>query len=165
MMDLLLQNFGDEAHFDGRSVRYWPSAEKIAGASVEDLRAKAKLGYRAANLRAIAQALQKGFPSMDELAAWEPPEAKKKLMTLRGIGDYSAELVMPTMVFPLDTWSAKIFSVLFFGKETDDPRETIFELKKTAEERWGKWRGHAFVYVLNDLPALSKRVGVDLTRF
>ena len=102
---------------------------------------------------------------MDELSAMDPQEAKKKLLTLRGIGDYSAELVMPKMGFPLDVWSAKIFHVLFFGKEPQNPREAIPDLKKIAEQRWGNWRGYAFVYILNDLAKLSKRVGTDLTKF
>ena len=165
MMDFLIANFGDHVRFDERAMQYWPSAETIAATSVDELKAKAKLGYRAANLIAIAEALQNGFPSMDELWAMEPEDAKEKLLTLRGIGDYSAELVMPRMGFPLDVWSAKIFSVLFFGKVPEKPREAIPALKKVAEERWGEWMGYAFVYVLNDLPRLSERVGVDLTKF
>jgi DNA-3-methyladenine glycosylase II len=165
MMDLLIANFGDQVCFDGRTMQYWPSAETIAASTAEELKTKAKLGYRAANLIAIAEALQNGFPSMDELWAMAPEEAKEKLLTLRGIGDYSAELVMPRMGFPLDVWSAKIFSVLFFGKVPEKPREAIPALKTVAEERWGDWRGYAFVYVLNDLPKLSERVGFDLTQF
>ena len=165
MMELLIANFGDQGGFDRKTMRYWPSTETIAASTIEELKTKAKLGYRAANLIAIAEALQNGFPNMDELWAMEPEEAKKKLLTLRGIGDYSAELVMPRMGFPLDVWSAKIFHVLFFGKEPENPRKAIPSLKQKAEERWGKWRGYAFVYVLNDLPQLSKRIGVDLTQF
>jgi DNA-3-methyladenine glycosylase II len=165
MMDLLMENFGDNADFDGKAIKYWPSVGTIAALSVEELKAKAKLGYRAANLIAIAEALEHGFPTMGELWAMAPEEAKKQLLTLRGIGDYSAELVMPRMGFPLDVWSAKIFHVLFFGNAPEKPREAIPALKKVAEERWGDWRGYAFVYVLNDLLNLSKRVGVDLTQF
>jgi DNA-3-methyladenine glycosylase II len=165
MMDLLISEFGDHASFDGKTMQYWPSAETIAAASVKELQAKAKLGYRAANLVAIAKALRNGFPTMDELWAMEPEEAKNRLLKLRGIGDYSAELVMPRMGFPLDVWSAKIFHVLFYGKEPENPRDVIPALKKVAEQRWGSWRGYAFVYVLNDLPRLSSRIGVDLTRF
>jgi 3-methyladenine DNA glycosylase/8-oxoguanine DNA glycosylase len=95
----------------------------------------------------------------------ESEEAKKKLLNLQGIGEYSAELVNPKTGFPIDVWSAKIFSVLFYGKIPDKPREAIPALKVDAEKRWGNWRGYAFVYVLNDLPKLSKRVGVDLTKF
>ena len=165
MMDLLTADFGDQARFDRKIMHYWPSAKTIASLTVDELKTKAKLGYRAANLIAIAKALQSGFPTMDELWLMEPEEAKKKLLTLRGIGDYSAELVMPRMGFPLDVWSAKIFSVLFFGKKSIKPREAIPALKKVAEERWGDWRGYAFVYILNDLPKLSKRIGFDLTLF
>jgi 3-methyladenine DNA glycosylase/8-oxoguanine DNA glycosylase len=165
MMDLLIQDFGENAVFDGKTVRYWPSTKKIAAAPPKELQAKAKLGYRAKNLVAIAAALEAGFPTMDELYAMETAEAKKMLMSLFGIGNYSAELVMPGMGFPLDVWSAKIFGILFRGKVPENPRGSIEELMKIGRERWGKWVGLAFVYILNDLPRLSKRVGVDLTGF
>ncbi|HLN88708.1 MAG TPA: hypothetical protein VK253_01440, partial [Candidatus Binatia bacterium] len=103
--------------------------------------------------------------TMDELSAMEPEETKNKLLTLRGIGEYSADLVMPRTGFPLDVWSAKIFNLLLFGNFPEKARDAIPALKFEAEKRWGDWKGHAFVYVLNDLPKLSKRVGVDLTKF
>jgi 3-methyladenine DNA glycosylase/8-oxoguanine DNA glycosylase len=165
MMNLLIANFGQKTCFDEQTVSYWPSTKKIAATSVKELEHKAKLGYRAKNLVTIAEALEAGFPNMDELYAKQPAEAKKILLSLRGIGDYSAELVMPGMGFPLDVWSAKIFGVLLQGKVPENPREAIPELKRIAQERWGKWAGYAFVYVLNDLHRISKRVGVDLTRF
>lgn len=164
MMDLLNASFGEETIFEGKTIRYWPSAKTIAAASVEELKSKAKLGYRAANLIAIAKTLTQGFPTMDELWKMKPEEAKEKLLTLQGIGDYSAELVMPRMGFPLDVWSAKIFHILFYGKNPQKPREAIPTLKKVADERWGEWKGYAFVYVLNDLAKLSKRIGFDLTQ-
>ncbi len=165
MMELLIADFGDLVDFDGRTVYYWPSPKNIATVSIKELKAKAKLGYRAKTLKTIARTLIKGFPTMDELSELEPEEAKKKLLDLRGIGEYSAELVMPRMGFPLDVWSAKIFSILFSGKVPQDPRNAIPALKQEAATRWGNWRGYAFVYILNDLPELSKRVNVDLTQF
>lgn len=165
MMDLLIENFGDKIFFDGETVLYWPSPERITQTDIEELKTKVKLGYRAKNLSSIAKTLTRSFPTMEELSVMPHEEAKKKLLSLRGIGDYSAELVAPNFGFPLDIWSAKIFHVLFFGEETESPREAIQELKKIANERWGKWKGHAFVYVLNDLPEISKRIGFDLTRF
>ena len=165
MMEMLLQKFGDETAFDGKTILYWPSTRTIATTPPEELKQKAKLGYRAKNLAAIAKSLEEGFPTMNELADMDSTEAKKKLMMLRGVGDYSAELVMPEMGVPLDVWSAKIFSVLFSGEIPSDPRKSIPALKKTAEKRWGKWAGYAFVYILNDLQRLSHRIGFDLTRF
>jgi DNA-3-methyladenine glycosylase II len=165
MMELLVENFGEEACFDHSEIRYWPSSKRIALTTEGDLKGKAKLGYRANNLISISKNLEAGFPSMGELNSMQPEKAKKKLMTLRGIGDYSAELIIPGMGFPLDVWSAKIFGVLFSRKVPDDPRKAIPGLKEIAEKRWGKWMGYAFVYVLNDLSALSENVGFDLTHF
>jgi 3-methyladenine DNA glycosylase/8-oxoguanine DNA glycosylase len=165
MMDLLIRGFGENAVFDGKNVAYWPSTKKIAATLPKELQEKAKLGYRAKNLVAIAAALEAGFPTMDELYAMKTDEAKNALLSLFGIGSYSAELVMPGMGFPLDVWSAKIFGILFRGRVPEKPRSSIEELMKIGRERWGKWAGLAFVYILNDLPRLSKRVGVDLTGF
>lgn len=165
MMDLLMANFGEDVVFDGKTIRYWPSTQTIAASSAEELMVKAKLGYRAKNLKAIAATLVQGFPSMDELYAMEPEKAKNQLLTLYGIGEYSAELVMPKTGFPLDVWSAKIFNVLFYGKVPVKPRDAIPALKAVAEKRWGTWSGYAFVYILNDLPKLSSKIGFDLTKF
>jgi len=165
MMDFLITEFGDRATFEGKTMRYWPSTKTIAQVSTEELMSKAKLGYRAKNLKAIAETLNQGFPSIDELSLMPAEDARRALLTLRGIGDYSAELVMPRMGFPLDVWSAKIFNVLFQGKKPSEPREVIPALRKIAEKRWNGWVGYAFVYILNDLPKLSQRFGVDFTKF
>ena len=165
MMEALIENFGDQATFEGKTMRYWPSTKTIVQTSIRDLMAKAKLGYRAKNLKSIAKTLNKGFPNLEQLSVMAPEDANKAIRTLCGIGEYSAELVMPRMGFPLDVWSSKIFSVLFCGKNPDNPRDVIPELKEQAEKRWGQWRGHAFVYILNDLPQLSTRFNVDFTKF
>jgi DNA-3-methyladenine glycosylase II len=58
MMDLLIRGFGENAVFDGKNVAYWPSTKKIAATLPKELQEKAKLGYRAKNLVAIAAALE-----------------------------------------------------------------------------------------------------------
>lgn len=165
MMKLLIENFGDQIHFNEKTIRYWPSKEKIASLTIDELMKKAKLGYRAKNVIAIAKGLKHDFPTMDELWRMDVKEARNKLLSLRGIGDYSTDIIIPGMGFPLDVWSAKIFHILFFGKEPENPRKAIPVLKQIAEERWGKWKGTAFIYIMNDLPKLSKRIAVDLTQF
>jgi 3-methyladenine DNA glycosylase/8-oxoguanine DNA glycosylase len=160
---LLISEYGEKVKFDGKEIAYWPSAATIANAQVKDLERKCKLGYRAKSLKAIAEAVRKGFPSLQELMAMSPDEAKTKLMDLKGIGDYSADIVSPHFGFALDVWSAKIFSLLMLGKETENPREVIPKLKKTAEKRWGKWRGYIFIYVLHDLKNLSRKYNLRLT--
>ena len=164
MMNLLIREYGDRVRFDGKEVLYWPSAERIAKASVRELEERCKLGYRAKSLRGIAEAVSKGFPSVQELEGMNTKEAKAKLMELKGIGEYSADIVSPHPGFALDVWSAKIFNILMFKEKVESPRDAIPALKKVAEDRWGRWRGYVFVYVLHDLKNLSNRLNLNLTQ-
>jgi 3-methyladenine DNA glycosylase/8-oxoguanine DNA glycosylase len=162
MMNLLIEQFGESVRFDGKQVALWPSPETMAKTSIKDLMEKCRLGYRAKILKDIAKTLCKGFPTMRELEAMPPEESRRKLMELNGIGEYSADIVSPHSGFPIDVWSVKIFSLLLFGKQPENPRKAIPEIKKLADERWGAWKGYVFVYVLNDLENLSKSYGFDL---
>jgi len=163
MMNLLIKEYGEKIVFDDKEILYWPSPERIARAEVRELEARCKLGYRAEILKDIARIVYTGFPTLQELEKMSAEEAKAKLMELKGIGEYSADIVSPHPGFPLDTWSAKIFSALLFGEKTESPRNVIPKLKRIAEERWGKWRGYVFTYVLNDLDNLSRRFKLNLT--
>jgi len=163
MMTLLIKNYGEKVQFDNREILYWPSPERIASASVEELREKCKLGYRAKPLKDIAEAVIRGFPDLQQLEKMSSSEAKAKLMELNGIGEYSADIVLPQAGMPLDVWSAKIFSLLLLKKASQTPREDIPRLKKLAEKRWGKWRSYVFIYVLHDLVNLSKKLELNLT--
>ena len=163
MMNLLIKEYGEKIRFDGKEVLYWPSPERIAKANVAELEKRCKLGYRAKTLKGIAQALCKGFPTLQELEKMPAKEAKDKLMELKGIGEYSADIVSPHPGFALDVWSAKIFNLLLFGEEAESPRDIIPKLKKITEDRWGEWRGYVFTYVLNDLGNLSRRFNLNLT--
>ncbi len=162
MMNSLIKEYGDSASFDGKEILHWPSAEKIANVSVGELEKKCKLGYRAKFLKDIAETLQAGFPSLKKLEEMSPQEAKAKLMQLNGIGEYSADIVLPHSGFALDVWSAKIFNTLLLREKAESPRDLIPKLKKIAEERWGNWRGYVFIYVLNDLDNLSRRFNLNL---
>jgi DNA-3-methyladenine glycosylase II len=162
MMQLLIKKYRESVGFDGKHVLSWPSAEAIATASVEELQRECKLGYRAKVLHGIAEELVKGFPTAQELEGMSAVEAKAKLMELKGIGEYSAEIVSPHEGFPLDVWSAKIFSLLMTGKMPKAPRDGVPKLKRMAEKRWGEWIGYVFVYVLQDLDNLSRKMKLNV---
>ncbi len=163
MMNLLINNYGVKTRFDGEEISYWPSPERIAKTEVRELKERCKLGYRGESLRSIAEAVHKGLPSLQELEKLSPAEAGAKLMELRGIGEYSVDIVSPHPGFAIDVWSAKIFNMLIYREKAESPRSIIPRLKKLAEKRWGRWRGYVFAYVLNDLGNLSKRFNFDLT--
>jgi 3-methyladenine DNA glycosylase/8-oxoguanine DNA glycosylase len=163
MMDCVIRKYGDAAMFDGKTVHVWPAPKRLANLNSQVLARTCKLGYRAKRIVKLAQKLVKeGFPTLQELEKLSSEEAKKKLLELPGIGDYSADIINPHGGFPIDVWSAEVFGKLFFGKEPENNREAIEEVKKEGIMRWGKWSWMAFFYIVQDLENLSKRLSLKL---
>ncbi len=161
MMGAINRRYGDMIEFDGKKVLLQPTADRIARLD-PDVFAECKLGYRAKYTIASAKMIAAGFPDMDEIMSMTPDEAKEKLMELPGIGDYAADIINPHGGFPIDAWSVDVFGLLFFGKEPENRRDAIEEVKKEGIRRWGAWSWMAFFYVAQDLGNLSKRLGVEL---
>jgi 3-methyladenine DNA glycosylase/8-oxoguanine DNA glycosylase len=155
MMDAILGLYGTPISFDGATVTLWPRAPELARVDPEDLREKAKLGYRAERLVKAAGYLTKHPLSLRELSTLPEEEAVKQLTKIPGIGPYSAGIILGTL--PVDVWSVVILSELFLGKTPTDSRKEIAEVVSELTWRWGKWRWFAFVYVLNDLEYLADR--------
>lgn len=156
MMESLITQYGDTLEFDGHRVRYWPSPNKIARIRKRELASKCNLGYRARALRRLARAVLDGFPDVLALSRMKEDDALHKLLTLYGIGHYSAEIISPHFGFPLDVWSARIFHEIIYGRTPKDPRRAIPKLTSYAVRRWGRFRKHVFVYVANDLQNLQR---------
>jgi endonuclease III-like uncharacterized protein len=71
---------------------------------------------------------------MEELEKLEPNEARKMLLELPGIGDYSADIINPHGGFPIDAWSVEVFRKLFYGQEPIDKRKAIEGIKMRGFE-------------------------------
>lgn len=163
MMDCIIRRFGEAAEFDGRKVYVWPLPGKLAKFSPSYLAKACNLGYRAKHLAKLARMLSsERFPTLWELEMLKPEEAKKALLELPGIGDYSADIINPHGGFPIDVWSAEVFGKLFYGKEPENNREVIGKIKKEGLRRWGGWSWMAFFYTVQDLENLSRRLNVKL---
>ncbi|MFQ6085226.1 MAG: DNA-3-methyladenine glycosylase family protein [Candidatus Bathyarchaeia archaeon] len=151
MREAVYREYGDALNFEGKRIILSPSPHRIALEDARDLKDRCHLGYRATHIKSVAEAIVSGdVPTMEELAKMPPGEAKKELLKLKGIGDYSADIISPHRGFPVDVWSAKIFAKIL-GIGGDDTRGLIREVKTLAKERFGEWAGYVFVYVLNDL--------------
>jgi DNA-3-methyladenine glycosylase II len=162
MMEAIDREYGEAIEFDGKRVVLQPTAARIAKLGPEAFAKRCKLGYRAKYIVASAKMIVAGFPDIHEIMRMTPEEAKEKLTELPGIGDYAADIINPHAGFPIDAWSVDVFGLLFFGKEPEDRREAIEEVKQEGIRRWGKWSWMAFFYVAQDLRNLSKRLGVPL---
>jgi len=163
MMDCLQRTYGDVAEFDGKRVNTWPRPSSLANLTPEVLAKTCNLGYRAKHMVRLAKRIDgEGFPSTEELEKLTSGEAKRLLLELPGIGDYSADIINPHGGFPIDVWSADVFGLLLFGKEPVIKDKEIQLIKNEGIRRWGKWSWMAFYYVVHDLPSLSDRLGVKL---
>ena len=163
MIASFIRNYGEVAEFDGKQVYAWPTQERLAGVSEKEISSKCKVGYRSKHIVKLAGRLAKGdFPTAQQLMDMGPEEAKKLLISLPGIGDYSADIINPHGGFPIDAWSAEVFGKLFFGREPENNREAIEKVKSEGLKRWGKWAWMAFFYIAQDLPNLSEKLGISL---
>ncbi len=165
MMSCLISKYGEVAEFDGKKIRVWPLPKRIAKHDAPELAKACNLGYRAKHVANLARKLESDkFPSIEELEKLTPDEAKKMLLDLPGIGDYSADIINPHGGFPIDAWSVDVFGKLFYGEEPKDKRRAIEGIKKEGLRRWGNWSWMAFFYVVQDLDNLSRKLKMDLRR-
>jgi 3-methyladenine DNA glycosylase/8-oxoguanine DNA glycosylase len=163
MMSCFISKYGETAEFDGRAIPVWPLPESIARLDPQELALACKLGYRARHLVNLARKLaDEEFPTMEGLERLEPDEARKKLLELPGIGDYSADIINPHGGFPIDAWSVEVFGKLFYGQEPEDNRKAIEGIKGEGMRRWGRWSWMAFFYVVQDLENLSRKLNIRL---
>lgn len=162
MMEAINRKYGDTVQFDGKRISLQPPAERIAKLDPKVFAKQCNLGYRAKYLVASARMIAEGFPDIREIMAMAPEAAREKLMELPGIGDYAADIINPHAGFPIDAWSVDVFGLLFFGKEPEDRRGAIEEVKREGIRRWGRWSWMAFFYVAQDLRNLSDRLGLQL---
>ncbi len=164
MMSCFISKYGETAEFDGRGIPVWPLPERIARLGSLELAMACKLGYRARHLVNLARKLEEdeAFPTMEDLERLEPDEARRRLLELPGIGDYSADIINPHGGFPIDAWSVEVFGKLFYGEEPKDKRRAIEGIKREGLRRWGKWSWMAFFYVVQDLENLSRKLNTTL---
>jgi N-glycosylase/DNA lyase len=163
MMNCFISKYGETAEFDKKVVSVWPIPERIAMLDHNELANACKLGYRAKYLVNLSKKLvNETFPSIEDLEKLDPDEARRKLLELPGIGDYSADIINPHGGFPIDAWSVEVFGKLFYGQEPEDNRKAIEGIKKEGLRRWGEWSWMAFFYVVQDLENLSKKLNISL---
>lgn len=163
MTNLLYDHYGERVVFDEHEVILCPLSKDIVKIDVEELKTKCKLGYRSEFIKSAAEAIATGMiPSIYELETIVPTQVRRKLKLIRGIGDYSVDIMGIFPSFPIDSWSAKIFSTLFHLPIGEDIKKNTKMVKEYAEEEFGKWKGYAYTYILNDLPNLSKELRAEL---
>lgn len=102
-------------------------------------------GYRSRYLVKAIEKLQ-DF-DLDEIYNFDTTSARKKLMTLCGVGNKVADCILlfaykKTDLFPMDTWSQKVYKALRMP-----PTDNINEMSRLLVSRFGTMSGYAQQYL------------------
>lgn len=123
----------------------FPSPQQIAAVPEAEFAATAKLGYRASAVHSLATAICEGILDLESLPEREPDtEAlRKRLLTLRGIGAYSAACLLLYLGRPeqvnVDSWARMSLSKELGYPVTDAEVHAFFK-------SYGSWRGLVYTF-------------------
>ncbi len=144
MVGALVGQFG--APLPGRADRRaFPRPERPAASDEATLREETRLGYRAPYVLALARAVAAGELDLEALktADLPTPELRKRLLALKGVGDYAAANLLTLLgrydFVPVDSWARKVVSHEWHGGRPVGRAEV-----EAAFEDWGRWRGLAY---------------------
>lgn len=131
----LCECFGEKLA-DGSFV--FPTAEKLASLTTEDL-APLRAGFRNRYILDAAQKVYSGEVNLEECRTLPFEDAKKKLMTIVGVGEKVADCVLlyglhRTEAFPMDVWMKRAMATLF---------------PDTSHESFGAYAGIAQQYIFH----------------
>ena len=139
----LCQSFGERVEFEGKTYYTFPTPQRLAELSVEDL-AHLKAGYIDKYILDAAHKFANGKISYESLLKMPTDEARKKLMEIKGVGGKVADCILLFSlsryeVFPKDVWIKRIMNEVYKVEERD--------VLAFAEKTFGRYGGFAQQYL------------------
>jgi N-glycosylase/DNA lyase len=157
----LRKRFGDRRNIDRQVQHTFPTAQRIARASENELR-ECALGYRAKNLRATAQLISSGQCDLEVWSALSDSDLRKKLCELPGVGVKIANCVMlfayeRLRAFPIDVWIERVLRQQYFSRARKLNASQLREFSKTY---FGEHAGYAQQYLFHHARTALRKSGV-----
>jgi DNA-3-methyladenine glycosylase II len=151
-----VEKFGDAMHWNGNTYHLFPSPEKVATLTDDDLLPLQFSRQKSKYTVGIAQAFAEGSISKHQLKDLALAEAKEKLMTIKGIGNWTANYaLMKTFrypnAFPLE--DAGLHNALK-NQLGLDKKPDIDRIKKIFKKYAG-WEAYATLYFWKSLELTS----------
>lgn len=137
---------GRQSEAYGGTVYSFPTAERLAAISVEELE-KIGLGYRAPYVAKCAAAVSENPSLLDSLMKMEYAQARLTLLSMYGIGPKVANCILlfglrQLSAFPVDTWMKKAMLFLY-----PDCGAANAQIEAYASERFGQDAGIVQQYI------------------
>ena len=145
IMRRLIGIIGVPVHVDRVELVPFPSAVSLLSANEAQLRSAGLSTNKVAHLRAVARALEAGEVTSEEIEALPTLQAAERLVQLRGIGPWSASVVLLRGFGRLDTFPMRDSGVARTAALlSGDPDVNL----NTVLERLGPTRGMLYYHLL-----------------
>ena len=148
MTGTLVRRFGEKAEIDGELYYDFPSPQVLANADETELR-KCKLSRQKSRyIKELALKVADGY-DLEKIREMNNEEAIEELMKFKGIGRWTAELILITtlgrmdLCVPDDLGARKAVSHFYF----DGKLQSGGTVRKFTE-RWGKFKGWVIYYLI-----------------
>lgn len=146
IVERFCENFGEEIQYMGKTYYSFPSPEKTASLSKEEL-SVIRAGFRDRYIMDAAKIIASGEFSLDTLKSLSTSDAKQMLMSINGIGNKVADCILlfglsRADAFPVDVWIKRIMEYCYF-----DGEQPISAISELAEEKFGDLGGFAQQYL------------------
>lgn len=146
IIDSFCRNFGEEISYMGKTYYSFPTAEKTASLTREDI-SIIKAGFRDKYILAAADIFAHGRTDAENLKKLSAPDAKQKLTEIPGVGSKVADCVLlfglnKTESFPVDVWIKRIVEHCYF----DEPQSKEI-ISDFAKKRFAELGGYAQQYL------------------
>ncbi len=150
MSRALRERFGDRHTLEKIALYSFPSAERLARVTEQQLR-ECALGYRAKNLLATAQRVSSGAANLEDWQGLPDDELRARLCELPGVGAKVANCVMlfayeRLRAFPIDVWIEGVLKEKYFAHKQKVTAQT---LRAFCESYFGEQGGYAQQYLFH----------------
>ncbi|MDW8022773.1 MAG: DNA glycosylase [Nitrososphaerota archaeon] len=169
----LSKKFGEKTLLDNRVFYIFPTARKLAKASVQEL-ASCGLGYRAKYVAETAKRFIDGEFDIEKLRAKNFEEAREALLALPGVGPKVADCVLlfsleKLEAFPVDVWVKRVI-IKHYSNHFEEGFVKRISLKKSlmkaeyerlrlfGQRYFGRYAGYAQEYLFHFERVVTGRI-------
>ena len=148
MTGALVKRFGERVEIDGELYYDFPSPQALANADENELRKCGLSRQKSRYIKEFALKVVNGY-DLEKIGEMNNEEAIEELMKFRGIGRWTAELILITtlgrmdLCVPDDLGARKAVSHFYF-----DGKLQSGNVVRKFTERWGEFRGWVIYYLI-----------------
>jgi len=149
----LVETFGEQRNVNGETYYAFPTPARFAEEQEENLLRFRLSRAKAGTLVRLGQAFASGTLKEEELAVLSDEEVVERLITIKGIGRWSAEIALLRGLARADAFPGGDLGVVKYlaqGLLGKDGKATEAEMR-TFAERWRPYRGLALIYCYAEL--------------